>query len=83
MEVKHSQGPLPRVLFEQTEGHIFWIQYRYTHRIGFLSHSTSSLSISENINSIREGEASSSPAAAGASPAGTSDRRELSLAGAP
>lgn len=56
VEVKHSQGPLPRVLFEQTEGHIFWIQYR-------------------------EGEASSSPAAAaGASPAGTSDRRELSLA---
>jgi hypothetical protein len=29
VEVKHSQGPLPRVLFEQTEGHIFWIQYRY------------------------------------------------------
>jgi len=29
VEVKHALGPLPRVLFEQTEGYIFWVQNRY------------------------------------------------------
>jgi hypothetical protein len=94
VEIKHSQGPLPRVLFEQTEGHIFWIQYRYVEvqlpePVGLSVRSSLQFIVCNAhatilTNNDREGDLSSSLGGAGASPTATGDRREvplLSLAG--
>jgi hypothetical protein len=94
VEVKHSQGPLPRVLFEETEGHIFWIQYRYVEvqllePFGLSARSSLHFIVCNAhatilTNNDREGDLSSSLGGAGASPTATGDRRDvplLSLAG--